>query len=188
EFMYQRIRAGMMAIEKPMPVPGNWKNARAASNRAKPAMISTKSRAHGWSDQRLSAARIQMTPLITASQPHSPTCSTAGRSPNSPNQSKPMARRPKKKNSNPASSPKKPMTETRIGGFRTRRVPPLFRTIDWRRSPADVTPIDQRSDWSTRPHRRRGYHAEPSDFARGGGSTLGRHALAVVFVVPADPQ
>ena len=29
----------MSAIAKPMPVPGNWKNARTASNRAKPAMI-----------------------------------------------------------------------------------------------------------------------------------------------------
>src|SRR5262245_34821537 len=65
-----------------------------------------------------------MIPLMTASQPHSPTRSSGGRSPNSPNQSKPRARRPKKKNSNPASSPKKPRTEIRMGGFRTRRVPP----------------------------------------------------------------
>ena len=64
-----------------IPVPGNWKNARAASKMPKPARIIAKSRAHGCSDQRLSEARIQITPLMTASQPHSPTCSTAGRSP-----------------------------------------------------------------------------------------------------------
>ena len=42
----------MIAIAKPMPVPGNWKNARTASNRAKPAMIIVNVRAHGWSAHR----------------------------------------------------------------------------------------------------------------------------------------
>ena len=44
---YQRITAGMSAIAKPTPVPGNWKNARTASNRAMPAMIIANRRAHG---------------------------------------------------------------------------------------------------------------------------------------------
>ena len=42
----------MIAIAKPTPVPGNWKNARTASNRAKPAMIIANQRAHGWSAHR----------------------------------------------------------------------------------------------------------------------------------------
>ena len=92
---YQRIRAGMIAIAKPTPVPGNWKNARTASNRAKPAMIIAKRRAHGWSAQSPNAARSQTIPVAIASQPHSPTCSKAGRSPSAPNQSKPRTRRPK---------------------------------------------------------------------------------------------
>ena len=84
----------MIAIPNPTPVPGNWKKARTASNSASPAMNMANRRAHGWSAQRPMAARIQTMPVATASQPQSPTCSTAGRSPNSPNQSNPMARRP----------------------------------------------------------------------------------------------
>src|SRR5690349_24925740 len=53
---YQRTSAGMSAIEKAIPVPGNWKKATVASIRPKPAMIIAKSRAHGWSDHRPRAA------------------------------------------------------------------------------------------------------------------------------------
>ncbi len=53
-----------------------------------------KSRAHGWSAQRPIAARSQTIPVAIASQPQSPTCSKAGRSPRAPNQSKPTTRRP----------------------------------------------------------------------------------------------
>ena len=69
------ISAGMIAMPKPTPVPGNWMNARTASNRAKPAMISANRRAHGWSAQRPSAASSQTIPVPTASQPQSPALS-----------------------------------------------------------------------------------------------------------------
>ena len=69
------MKAGISAMAKPMPVPGNWKNARTASNRAKPAMIIVNVRAHGWSAHRPPAARIQTIPVATESQPHSPTFS-----------------------------------------------------------------------------------------------------------------
>ena len=95
ELRYQRITAGMIAIAKPTPVPGKWKNARTASNRAMPAMISAKSRAHGCSDQRPTAARSQMIPVRSASHPHRPTCSNLGRSPRTPNQSNPRMRSPR---------------------------------------------------------------------------------------------
>ena len=73
------ISAGMIAMPKPMPVPGNWMNARTASNRAKPAMISANRRAHGWSAQRPRAASSQTIPVPTASQPHSPTLFELGK-------------------------------------------------------------------------------------------------------------
>ena len=89
------MTAGMSAIAKPMPVPGNWMNARPASKSAKAAMTSAKIRAHGWSAQRPPATSSQTIPVTIASQPQSPTPSKTGRSPSAPNQSKPSTRRPK---------------------------------------------------------------------------------------------
>ena len=52
----------MSAIPKPMPVPGNWMNARPASRSAKAVTMSAKSRAHGWSAQRPPATSSQTIP------------------------------------------------------------------------------------------------------------------------------
>ena len=123
DLRYQRINAGRIAIEKATPVPGNWKKARAASNRAKPAMNIANQRAQGCSAHRPPAARSQTMPVAIASQPHSPTWSKAGRSPSAPNQSKPTTRSPKNRKPNPASAAKNPRIAMRIGGFFT-RVPP----------------------------------------------------------------
>src|SRR3954469_14347890 len=87
---YQRMTAGMIAIDRPIPLPGNWKNAIIASISPNPAMTIAKRRAHGWSDHRPRAAISHTAPVMTASQPHSPTRSKLGRSPRTPNQSNPI--------------------------------------------------------------------------------------------------
>ena len=91
---YQRMKARHDRHGEAESEPGNWKNAKAASNRAKPAMIIVAVRAHGWSPHRPPATSSQAIPVATESQPHSPTLSYSGRSPKVPNQSKPITLRP----------------------------------------------------------------------------------------------
>src|SRR5690349_10075448 len=151
------ISAGMIAMPKPMPVPGNWKNARTASKRLMPATIRATTRAHDCRPHRPRAVASQPIPAMIASQPQMPTDSTDGMSPNAPNQSNPRTRRPQNRYPNPASAEKNPMTETRTGGFRT-NVPPSVGTAGswgcpdariiatcqgpWGSSPLDIDDVD----------------------------------------------
>ena len=92
---YRMISNGMSEAAKPMPVPGASTNHRNASNSEIPATMIANVHAQGWSDQRPNAAASHASPAAIASHPHNPVCSRAGRSPKSPNQSKPRSRRPR---------------------------------------------------------------------------------------------
>ena len=65
-------------------------------------------------------------PVAIESQPHSPTFSKTGRSPRTPNQSKPSTRSPKNRKAKPARAANIPMIEMRMGGFFT-SIPPRDR-------------------------------------------------------------
>ena len=116
---YNRMMSGMSDIAKPMPVPGNWKNARTASNR----LIAGHDHRHhpGPRLERPQAERGEdpgdRRRRSSASPTGRPTRTPAGRrGPRTSRTRGPAG--PRTGYPNPASSAKKPMTEIRIGGFR----------------------------------------------------------------------